>query len=169
MGWTSSYDWRTRKDVADHLKDGREVGPTTKILGTGSSGNELWLVLETNGRRDIVLYLLGKCGSEWGYKDMDETMHPYFYNCPLKLLKLAPERCPEWRAKVHANHAKKREEAKTRRALKKALKVGATLRLRDGCSPSELTIISLDPLRAEYLGGTYRIGPKTLKGAEVVA
>jgi hypothetical protein len=35
---------------------------------------------------------------------MDETMGPFYYDCPLEYLALAPETNPAWRAKVLAHH-----------------------------------------------------------------
>ncbi len=50
----------------------------------------------------------------WGYKDMDESMGPYYYSCPLKYLNLVPIEQfggnEEWRANVRRYHA--RQQAK---------------------------------------------------------
>jgi len=50
----------------------------------------------------------------WGYKDMDESMHPYQYSCPLKYLALVPIETyggnAEWREGVRAYHARQREK-----------------------------------------------------------
>ncbi len=40
----------------------------------------------------------------WGYKALDESMHPYYYGCPLEYLDKAPEVSPEWRQKVREHH-----------------------------------------------------------------
>ena len=46
--------------------------------------------------RFIMVFLLEKCTDEgfkgWGYKDMDESMHPFYYDCPTSWFKLA--KCP---------------------------------------------------------------------------
>jgi len=50
----------------------------------------------------------------WGYKDLDESMHPYFYSCPLKYLDMVPldqyGGNQEWREGVRAYHARQREK-----------------------------------------------------------
>ena len=50
----------------------------------------------------------------WGYKDMDESMHPHYFSCPLKYLNLVPIEQfggrPEWRDAVQRYHA--RQQAK---------------------------------------------------------
>ncbi|MDR0779314.1 MAG: hypothetical protein LBF16_01270 [Pseudomonadales bacterium] len=40
-----------------------------------------------------------------GYKWLSECEHPYYYSCPPEYLDLAPQACPEWRAKVRRYHA----------------------------------------------------------------
>ena len=51
---------------------------------------------------------LERSGGQWGYKPLDESMHPYYYSCPLSYLDLAPEQSAEWRAGVRAYHARRR-------------------------------------------------------------
>lgn len=54
----------------------------------------------------------------WGYKDMEESMHPYYYSCPLKYLDMVPIDTygghPEWRAEVALHHERRREQRKAR-------------------------------------------------------
>ncbi|MHB0959302.1 MAG: hypothetical protein ACYC0X_23475 [Pirellulaceae bacterium] len=46
----------------------------------------------------------------WGYKDLEESMHPYFYSCPLGYLDMVPMGQyggnVEWRSGVQAYHAR---------------------------------------------------------------
>lgn len=74
-------------------------------------GNVLWAVieitckLENRRRRFIACNLLSRekgCG--WGYKAMDESMHPYYYSCPLKYLDMAPVANADWRAGVRSHY-----------------------------------------------------------------
>jgi hypothetical protein len=51
-------------------KDGHEVQPT-----------ERWIAC------DLLRYQMGY---GWGYKDLDESMHPYYYSCPLGYLEMVP-------------------------------------------------------------------------------
>jgi len=84
----------------------------------------LWYVRQANIAgvevdRFIACDLLKYSGDNgtWGYKDMDEGAHPYFYSCPLKYLELVPKvACEEWRAGVRAWHARQAEKRKTRAA-----------------------------------------------------
>jgi hypothetical protein len=48
-------------------------------------------------------------GHGWGYKDLTESMHPYYYTCPLSYLETVPVACEEWREQVREYHDKKRK------------------------------------------------------------
>lgn len=65
------------------------------------------------------------------YKDMDESMQPYYYDCPVRMLdlldRLAPATEPasgayKWRAACRAHQAKQNESRRARAAARKALK-----------------------------------------------
>jgi len=136
-----------------------EAGLEAECLMHCTVDNVLWTVWEHRRRDGAVTRYLGcdlmaaQRGYGWGYKDMEESMGPSYYSCPLKYLDLVPEPesryAKEWRAKVRAYHAKRR-----------ALAVGATVKL-EGCRVPEVTIISLRPLIGEFAGTRYRL-PLTL-------
>lgn len=69
-------------------------------------------------------------GGEWGYKVMDESVEPYYYNCPAKILKLlTPTDQPhanEWRQKC--------VQASVRKTLAKSLKNGDVIKFDDQLS-----------------------------------
>ena len=75
------------------IKEGAEVQP-----------NERWITC------DLLRY---QKDYGWGYKDMDESMHPYFYSCPNGYLNLVPIETyggnAEWREGVKAYHARRRQ------------------------------------------------------------
>lgn len=52
----------------------------------------------------IKLDLLQSDPYGWGYKPMDESVHPYYYSCPLSYLEMAPPVNEQWRANVRAFH-----------------------------------------------------------------
>lgn len=124
MGWL--FGWNTRKELADHLISGNGVHTIKHCF----KGNNLWAVqeythseLDWDGKpnpkagqtaRFIALYLIkgrdicnkrtGRYDPDgWGYKDMDESAGPYYFNCPLAYLDMVPDpggHATEWRAKV---------------------------------------------------------------------
>lgn len=52
--------------------------------------------------------------NNFSYKDMDETVLPYYYDCPASILKLLSptdcERAKQWRAKCYEQISKKKEK-----------------------------------------------------------
>jgi len=56
----------------------------------------------------ITVNLISRKGGLWGYKCMDETMNPYYYNVPLSWLARYPDPklglSSAWRAKVRELH-----------------------------------------------------------------
>jgi len=127
-------------------------------------GNVLWAVVEIRykqenrrSKRFIACYLLERDGGEWGYKDMEESMHPYYYSCPLKYLDMAPAANEKWRAEVRKYHAERN------RKFAKGQKV--TVR---GCASVPWVVIrSLRPLLGDYDGATYKLERRFL--GEVIA
>ena len=132
MGWL--FGWNTRKELADHLISGNGVHTLKHCF----KGNNLWAVQEYTypartyddkphpkagqTTRFIALYLIkgrdkcnprtGKYDSHgWGYKDMDETAGPYYYNCPLSYLDMVPDpmttHSTPWRVLVREYWAKR--------------------------------------------------------------
>lgn len=55
----------------------------------------------------------------WGYKDMEESMFPYFFSCPLRYLGMVPLEQygghAEWRKAVRSYHARQAEKRRERR------------------------------------------------------
>lgn len=54
----------------------------------------------------------------WGYKDLSEADHPYFYSCPMSYLELVPIELyggnASWRKDVIDHHQRQREKRKSR-------------------------------------------------------
>jgi hypothetical protein len=104
MDWIF-YPHISQKELIDKLINPEEMLAHT--LTEEGTANVLWAVLRT--REDaapiIICSLLECSGDGWGYKDMAEAMHPYYYSCPLDYLELAPETCAEWRQAVRRYHA----------------------------------------------------------------
>lgn len=132
MGWLFTCG-STRRDLIHErtedwertTEDGMVV--TTTCLAHCYRGNSfsgvLWAVWERTFTRDetpiqptkrfITCDLMRyQRDFGWGYKDMDESMHPYYYSCPLKYLGMVPlDRFggnEEWRAQVAAHHQRRR-------------------------------------------------------------
>ena len=164
MGWRFGY--YTRKELVDHLCEGN--GVTT--LKRRFVGNTLYTVNayeQANGTviKYACVYLLkGRSNTRygWGYKDMDETMHPYYYDFPVSWLDLLSPTDSE-------NARKWREEVRKRAEKLARLKVGTTWERPGGERYTILERRSPSSLRVkDQWGDTWRMHPRTLLGAEEV-
>ncbi len=58
----------------------------------------------------------------WGYKELEESMHPYFYSCPLGYLNLVPIEQyggnAQWRSLVKQYHARSIEKRRAKKAAR---------------------------------------------------
>jgi hypothetical protein len=169
MGWL--YGWHSREDLIKHLVDEPISYRTIAHRATYEDHQAiLWAVHEFpvdceveqyRGKRFIACYLMGydRRDSTHGYKDMEESMGPFFYSCPLIFLVHAPEVANQaWRDGVAKFHAEK----SVKRLKMKAIKIGETVKLKEGCKPPEIRVTSLKPLRGVHEGVLYRITERFL-------
>jgi hypothetical protein len=167
------FSWQhgqSRADLIAELTKGWESGDGTKYarIAHCTTGNCLWVVFEKSGgteptKRVIALYLLetrrekGSKIVSWGYKDMDESVHPYYYGCPLSYLDMVPDvACEEWRRLVRLHHTRKNQK----------LTVGQVVTLSN---MKQYQITSIKPLRGVCVedGIIYRIPRSMLTVPEV--
>lgn len=117
MGWLFGYAWHTKKELVDHLIN------NFKFTDVAVRGNVLYGITATvrnitdnfgdiiqvpDGGKVIIVCLLSCDRSNrnypcWGYKDMDEGVYPYQFNCPERIL--AQSTVPDergWRAACRA-------------------------------------------------------------------
>lgn len=121
MGWYYPYHTHTRKDlIAELIKGWDNEKTTARSISHCTRGNVLWIVWEIESKptktttRHILCMLMQKYNT-WGYKDMDESMHPYYYSCPLKYLDMVPVASEEWRAGVQHWHEKQKQARRLRK------------------------------------------------------
>lgn len=162
MGWDFTGG-ATKKDIIrECCKTQENDHGKWETLAHCVRGNVLWSVkqvtVKATGKttRFIMCDLLGlEKGFGWGYKDIDESMGPCYYSCPLSFLDMAPEdgtgnTNPGWREQVRAY------AAQTHRKVKR----GEMYKLSDG---RILTVLSLRPLRVSVnLLGVFRCSRKLL-------
>lgn len=114
MGWLFKCDphYGKKELVADLRKPSRFSEGYT-LVKASTVGNHHWYLLKSaDGNHIIGLDLLqgGGRNQGWGYKDMDESCGPCYYDCPISYLDYPAE--PKgyavgFREKVRAHHAKK--------------------------------------------------------------
>ena len=132
MGWTF-MNGQTRKElIADRTEDWERTRDDVVIKSTclaycyrgNAFSGVLWSVWERTFQRDgedfqpterwIACDLLQYQSGAWGYKDMDESMGPYYYSCPMKYLEMVPMEQfggnAKWREIVHSHHERRRQK-----------------------------------------------------------
>jgi len=95
----------------------------------GAFSGVLWTVWERTFVKDGVEaqqaerwigcdLLRHQTGFGWGYKDMEESMFPYYFSCPLKYIGMVPiEKFgghAEWRENVQRYHARQQVKRRMR-------------------------------------------------------
>jgi hypothetical protein len=134
MGWLFTRG-STRKDlIEERSKDWERTSGEVQVKTTclahcyrgGNFSDVLWAVWERTfiggeqrTERWITCDLLRyQKDYGWGYKDMDESMFPYYFSCPLGYLDKVPLEQygghAEWREGVRRYHAQQAEKRKQR-------------------------------------------------------
>lgn len=169
MGWL--YGWADKQSLIDHLSETQENDSRKwEMLKHTVRGNTYWGVVQITKKSEgvivkhIICCRLSSSGEKndpyrWGYKDMDESMGPCYYDCPLSYLDIVNEENADWRQKVREYHARKSQ------IRNRKIEVGKTYELI-GCSIPHITICSVKPLRGHYNGIRYRLH-KTRIGDEL--
>lgn len=136
MGWT--YQWAKyykkgkidRKAECDALltqdehesesmfEKGKMITyPKMEVVKSSMVGNTYYGAIKTtkNGAEEIwcaIFLTKTESNNDFGYKDMDETMHPYYYDCPKSIFELLTpttnENALAWRRGVLENYEKKK-------------------------------------------------------------
>lgn len=100
MGWTGNENWVKKADVVASIS--QDLADCYKVLGFKSNKTGVWAVVQPEGGTPFILvYLVSKEQGTYAYKDMDESMGPYYYDCPKEFLDLAPISNLSWRSKVY--------------------------------------------------------------------
>lgn len=133
MGWLFRTGITRREMIAERTRDWTRQGAGGITVATtclahcyrgGAFSGVLWAVWERTYTKDgkqaqsierwITCDLLRyRKDDGWGYKDMDESMHPYFYSCPLGYLAQVPIETyggnEQWRQQVQSHHSRRRQ------------------------------------------------------------
>lgn len=137
MGWTS-YKVRTPFSIKSELDNEftHNNGTTSwrvlkSAVKSGNGYREYYAAIERIKDSERMVYgvvcLCEVRGGEFYYKDMDETMEPYYYNCPEAILKLLTatdnEHANKWRATC-------REKIDMQNRIKKVFDTNKTIKLK---------------------------------------
>ena len=138
MGWTYPTGVSRKQLIQQRTKSWeREInGMTVKsnclahCFRGGRFSGVLWAVWERTFERDgqqvertqrwITCDLIRCQGGDWGYKDMQEAEHPYYYSSPRKYLMMVPIEefggNAEWRSQVILHHQKQLEKRRQKKS-----------------------------------------------------
>lgn len=140
MGWLFKSGITRKELIAEQIKGWERTKEDSNVIKLtciaqcyrgGVFSGVLWSVWERTFTKDnqqveppqrwIICDLLKCVKGEWGYKDIEESMHPYFYSCPLKYLDLVPldqyGGNAEWRDLVRQHHARIAEKLRSHKAI----------------------------------------------------
>jgi len=123
MGWTGIFaNYVNIKEFAD-----AELKPKSKseytLIDRSIFGNEVYLLLEHKLTKEKVInvVLVNRNAGEWLYKEMSESVGPYYYNCADRLLVQSTCRYPDaiiWRNKCTEMRLKKNRNLRAAKELK---------------------------------------------------
>lgn len=110
MSWDGCYDWETKNDVINDIIKTLNTHPN-HLIKHQVIGNHFWFVADSVEGKFIGLYLLSKDRRDgiWMRNGMCEESEPYYYDCPLSFLGLAPVASEDWRKKVREYHTGKKQ------------------------------------------------------------
>jgi len=182
MGWTFTH----RESGTSTLAFFNQEWSSVTILDIASRGAEVYMAVR--GRDDLVFGVAIETAwrhrdyHNFGYKDHEEGMGPYLYNCPARILDLLSPVESLYTGDPAMWAARWRDECRKRIASRKAkpkLKAGMTIRLaeplrfKDGRTLQAFYVRSAHPLRltdpAYPAGAWYRVPRRVLdEGFEVV-
>lgn len=166
MGFTSSREWQSVKDVVDYrVQQCKEAGKYIKH--SVINGNRLWVLAKNyeDNKPSIFLDVIRKSGDYgYGYKDMSAVEHPYYYDCPLNFLNLTEDSgtdYEEWKRRVIERHKEKKEKKQKTSKIEMGDTIvfveGTTVRGREVKSAK---VIGLKPLLVAFLGMTVKVSPR---------
>ncbi len=175
MGTLVLDNVRSRKEMVEYLTT-RDTSDGYEILDHSAKGNILYtLERHPEGYRFIGVYKMsgptarersqGECG--WGYKAMDESVGPSFYDCPERILRQSDvEDRHGWREKCR----KARRKKAAIKEWSKCLKSGLPLELHRGWRRNEETNRQ-EKIYEEVIfdynwSGTYFVGHRPSEGSQ---
>jgi hypothetical protein len=120
MGWTYPYTTPTRDSLIAYLRRPERFGDKLELIAATAKGSHHWYLLriKATGLHVIGLDLMQGTRGEasWGYKDMDESVAPYYYDVPITYLDAPADETvgstAQWRQQVRRYYAEEKQKAK---------------------------------------------------------
>lgn len=161
MGWSSiHYESRPHSHELNRLVKQWMESDTCHIIDRSAwmnHGKRQFLLMEANSpkegtttRRFVIMMLVEHRRRELLYKDIDESMGPLQYDCPIRIMKQLEGHAPtgrfsdQWRQKVLRHH----QDTKPRNAILR--------KLRKDYSKGDRRIVLNEAPQVEYRQGDHR-------------
>lgn len=185
MGWTFFHK-PAGVPVAEVLAK-EFSGEQGKVVASSAKLNAVYMAYKTRAGHTIALVCAIRYapkdpqGYNFGYKDMEESMGPYYYDCPAKILNmLSPVDIAYAGSPQSAQSAARWRQAcwdrlghkAPKMAIGRMVRFANPIRFTTGETFTEMRVSSTRPLRFTPLDrayGTYKITQRLLQGATVVS
>ena len=118
MGWFYPYETTTRPSLIAYLLRPERFGDKVELMRSSVKGNRHWYLMriKETGLHVIGLDLMqGTRGqASWGYKELDESVGPFYYDVPITYLDAPADETvgstAEWRARVRHYQAEQKSK-----------------------------------------------------------
>lgn len=183
MGWTSYFATHYKNGKLDKKAELDEEfsSHNQKILKSQMVGSTYFAAIQNEFTKETwaAIILTRTQNGEFFYKDMDETVGPYNYNCPKAILKvLSPTEnklANEWREKCYEYH-KQQAEKKNAFSYRKAAKGTkiwwkTPVDLRNGKNKGDEIMLEkrwADGIKGYFSDGCYRYGYRLLESGSCI-
>ena len=118
MGWLYPYETTTRESLITYLRRPERFGDNLELVRSTVKGNRHWYLMRI---KDTGLHVIGldlmqgtRGEASWGYKDMDESVGPFYYDVPITYLDAPADETvgstAAWRARVRHHHAEQKNK-----------------------------------------------------------
>ena len=110
MGWTYYYTYGSTSRIEECRKHFGGLPSWATIVKDALVDNVYYAAMKDSKTQEIwaLIVLTDIDNGEFGYKDMSEDMYPYYFDCPIEILRLlSPTDCEnaiEWRKHCYALH-----------------------------------------------------------------
>ena len=132
MGWSIKNKYYYENDTKENVLNYCFKNRRDNIEHIEIKGRVAYMIYNENGKKYGLIYLLRQTKNEFGYKDMDITMCPYYFDCSKKFYNMVKEiyvgeRLTEWVQEWLDNYIKYQDKKKEDKNKRNQLKVGTLI------------------------------------------
>ena len=125
MGWTGYQATKYKNGQIDRKAECDALFENGNVLKSAMVGSIYYAAVRYKDNKiGAVVIRTSVDKGEFYYKDMDETMNPYYYDCPASILKLLTPTDSEYALEWRKTCAEKQEQNKKKRANSKKEEIG---------------------------------------------